>query len=194
MGRTSRSTRERLFAAAAELIGEHGFHGTTVDDIVERAGVAKGTVYYHFHSKDQLLDELLVDHLTRMGESFRAAADSAETATAGLRLLVRTELDYIHRYQAASKLLMSELWRADRTWRDSLTMLRDRYVLVIREVLDAGVASGEFRADLDTPLAASAIFGTVATAALDWLVFDPDRDVESVASGVEGLVLHGTLT
>jgi len=186
-------TRERLFNAAAELIGERGFHGTTVDDIVERAGVAKGTVYYHFKSKEALFDALLNEHLTHLAEAFREVMYAAPSPAEALPALVRTELAYIGANQAASKLLMSEVWRADRAWRDTLRVLRERYVSVFREVLEAGVTKGAFRADLDTALAASALFGTVATAALDWLVFSPERSGEEVARAVEALVMRAVL-
>lgn len=183
------ATRTRLFAAAAELIGERGFHGTTVDDIVERAGVAKGTVYYHFKSKEALFDALLTEHFGHLEDAFRAAVASADGPPEALRALVHTELGYIEANRAASKLLMSEVWRSDRAWQDTLGPLRERYVAVYREVLDAGVASGNFGEHLDTGLAASALFGMVATAALDWLVFTPGRDGRVVGDAVESLAL-----
>jgi len=184
------TARDRLFTAAAELIGERGFHGATVDDIVERAGVAKGTVYYHFKSKEALFDALLNEHFARLSDAFRTAADAAGSPTRALCALVRTELDYIHANQAASKLLMSELWRTDRAWQETLHVLRERYVTIFHDVLLAGVGSGEFRSDLDVGITASALFGLVATTALDWLVFDPARPFEEVAAVAESLVLH----
>jgi AcrR family transcriptional regulator len=184
------STRERLFRAAAELMGERGFHGTTVDDIVERAQVAKGTVYYHFKSKEALFDGLLSEYFAQLGDAFRAAADSAATPTDALRGLVRVELEYIYANQAASKVLMSELWRSDRAWQDTLHVLRERYVTVFRDVLEAGVAAGEFRRDLDLSVTDSALFGLIATMALDWLVFDPGRAPEEIAKIAEKLVLQ----
>src|SRR4030088_2552948 len=48
------ATRQKLYAAAVPLIAEQGFSATTVDEIAERAGVAKGTVYYNFASKNDL--------------------------------------------------------------------------------------------------------------------------------------------
>lgn len=184
------STRAKLFAAAAELIGERGFHGTTVDDIVERAGVAKGTVYYHFRSKAELFDALLTEHFTRLGELFAAAVESAPTASDALRALAHAELSYIHANQAASKLLMSELWRADREWAETLRDLRERYGTVIAEVISRGIADGEFRADLDVPLTAFTVFGTIAIGALDWLVFDPSRPMSEIEGAVTALVLR----
>lgn len=183
-------TRDRLFSAAAELIGDRGFHGTTVDDIVERAGVAKGTVYYHFKSKTELFDAMLTEHLTQLAEAFRTAAASSPSPTEALAALVDAELRYIHDNQAASKLFMSEIWRADREWSETLRVLRESYGTVIAGVLRAGVASGEFRGDLDITLSASLVFGTVAIGALDWLVFTPTRPVDEVRDAVTEMVLR----
>lgn len=191
MNRKRDDTRDRLFTAAAELIGERGFHGTTVDDIVLRAGVAKGTVYYHFRSKAELFDGLLTERFTRLADALVAAEEHAADPADALCGLVHAELEYISLNQATAKVLMSELWRSDRAWRDTLRILRERHRTVIERVLASGVRSGAFRPDLDCPLAASVLFAAVATAALDWLVFDPDRPMAEIESAVVDLVLGG---
>jgi AcrR family transcriptional regulator len=181
MSKRSDATRERLFEAAVDLIGERGYQGTTVDDIVARAGVAKGTVYYHFAGKTELVQALLTDGLDKLSEAFRAEVEANEDPREALHCIVFAELRFIHDYQAFSKLLMSELWRADRVWREALVMLRDKYICCVQDVLARGVASGQFRADLDPQRTSSIVFGTIATSALDWLVFDPERGLEDVS-------------
>ena len=57
------------------LIAEQGFSATTVDEIAERAGVAKGTVYYNFASKTDLFEELLRHGVGLLTASLRAAAE-----------------------------------------------------------------------------------------------------------------------
>jgi AcrR family transcriptional regulator len=181
MSKRSDATREKLFAAAVELIGERGYHGTTVDDIVERAGVAKGTVYYHFAGKRELFQALLQDGLQKLSTAFREEVEANEDPREALRCIVHAELKFIRDHQAFSKLLMSELWRADRVWREALVLLRSNYVSCVETVIERGVERGLFRADLDPLRAGSVVFGTIATAALDWLVFDPDRPMKDVA-------------
>jgi AcrR family transcriptional regulator len=66
-------TRARLFAAAAELFAARGYHDTSVDAIAKRAGVAKGTFFVHFATKDVVILELL-DRQTRTARAARAAA------------------------------------------------------------------------------------------------------------------------
>lgn len=194
MARGSGKTLQRLFQAAVELISEKGYAGTSVDAIVERAGVAKGTVYYHFKSKAELVDAVFQDGLASLGDSFRRETEGAQGPEQALRALVHAELSYIKRYEAFSKLLMSELWRVDRDWQQTVYLLHDRYAAVFAEVLDAGVEAGAFRADLDTRATAAALFGMIATAALDWLVFSPERRLEDVEQALTELVVRAVVT
>jgi AcrR family transcriptional regulator len=189
MARTRGDTIERLYEAAIELIGEHGYTGTTVDEIVARAGVAKGTVYYHFKSKAELVTALLDDGLQRLAASFREEAKGAQGPAETLRALVHAELTYIQRYQAFSKLVMSEMWRVDRDWQEGLRVLREEYVSVYARCLEEGVEEGGFRPSLDAQAAGSTVFGMVATAALDWLVFSPQKELAEVEPGLLDLVL-----
>ncbi|SBT53273.1 transcriptional regulator, TetR family [Micromonospora auratinigra] len=188
-GRTRRreDTRQRLFVAAVELIAEQGFTATTVDDIAARAGVAKGTVYYNFQSKTVLFEELLRHGIGLLTADFRAAVDGLPPREA-LAALVRAELEYIRRYRAFAQLLLSEMWRTNREWQQTLRLLRGEAIEVIAETVRAGVASGDLPADLDVPTASSALFGVGLVVAVDWLVFQPDRPISDVQEALLGIV------
>ncbi|MEU1683743.1 TetR family transcriptional regulator [Micromonospora sp. NPDC005707] len=188
-GRTRRrvDTRQRLFVAAVELIAEQGFSATTVDDIATRAGVAKGTVYYNFESKTVLFEELLRHGIGLLTAEFRAAVAGLPPREA-LAALVRAELDYIRRYRAFAQLLLSEMWRTNREWQQTLRLLRGEAIEVIAETVRAGVASGDLPADLDVRTASSALFGVGLVVAVDWLVFQPERPIEDVQEALLGIV------
>lgn len=167
-GRTRRreDTRQRLFVAAVDLIAEQGFSATTVDDIAARAGVAKGTVYYNFESKTVLFEELLRHGIGLLTAEFRAAVDGLPPLEA-LGALVRAQLEYIRRYRAFAQLLLSEMWRTNREWQQTLRLLRGEAVAVIADTVKAGVDSGDLPADLDVRTASSALFGVGLVVAVD---------------------------
>ena len=153
-GRTRRreDTRQRLFEAAVELIAEQGFSATTVDDIALRAEVAKGTVYYNFASKTALFEELLRHGIGLLTDEFRAAVAGLPPREA-VAALVRAQLEYIRRYRAFAQLLLSEMWRTNREWQQTLVLLREQAIGVIAETVQAGVDSGDLPADLDVRVA-----------------------------------------
>jgi TetR/AcrR family transcriptional regulator, cholesterol catabolism regulator len=188
-GRSRRreDTRQRLFEAAVELIAEQGFSATTVDDIAERAGVAKGTVYYNFPSKTALFEDLLRHGVGLLTADFRAAVAGKPPGVA-VSALVRAQLEYIRRYRSFAQLLLSEMWRTNREWQQTLKLLREEAIGVIAGVLQSGVDSGEFAADLDVRLSSSALFGVGLVVSLDWLMFQPDRDIDDVESALLAIV------
>lgn len=71
--------RDRLLRAAGELFYEHGFHAVGIDLIVERAGVAKATLYRHFPTKDDLIAAYLADADRRFWAWLDDAVDSASS-------------------------------------------------------------------------------------------------------------------
>ena len=86
-------TRARLFAAAAELFARNGYHATTVDQIAKHAGVAKGTFFVHFATKDAVITQLVrgqTKAATRERERVRAAGGSSvERLRAAVMMLGR---------------------------------------------------------------------------------------------------------
>ncbi|MFC0597120.1 TetR/AcrR family transcriptional regulator [Streptomyces palmae] len=187
-----KATRRKLFDAAVTLIAEQGFSSTTVDEIAERAGVAKGTVYYNFASKTVLFEELLRHGVDLLADALQRAAD--ETAERGgrpldaLSAMLRAGLDFVSRYPSLTQLYAAELWRTNRAWQSTLTRVRERAIAVIESVLHEAVAAGELSEDIDIPLTASALFGMVLVAALDWQSYQRHRSIEEVHSALSGLL------
>ncbi|MBT2393803.1 TetR/AcrR family transcriptional regulator [Streptomyces sp. ISL-1] len=192
-----RATRAKLYEAAVTLIAEQGFSATTVDEIAERAGVAKGTVYYNFKSKTELFEELLRYGVGLLTVSLQAAAD--ETAERGgtkveaLDEMIRAGLGFIDRYPAFTQLYVAELWRTNRAWQSTLLVVRQQAVAVVETVLREAVENGELSEEIDIPLTAAALVGMVLVAALDWQAFQPERSLDDVHSALSRL-LHGRVS
>ncbi|MEW2165807.1 TetR/AcrR family transcriptional regulator [Streptomyces sp. NPDC007084] len=188
------ATRQKLYEAAVTLIAEQGFSATTVDEIAERAGVAKGTVYYNFASKSVLFEELLRHGVGLLTASLREAAEG--TARDGgsridaLDSMIRAGLVFIDRYPAFTQLYVAELWRTNRAWQSTLMVVRQQAVAVVEGVLRDAVAEGELSDEIDIPLTAAALVGMVLVAALDWQAFQPERSLDDVHAALS-LLLQG---
>ncbi|GAA1196548.1 TetR/AcrR family transcriptional regulator [Streptomyces hebeiensis] len=188
------ATRQKLYEAAVTLIAEQGFSATTVDEIAERAGVAKGTVYYNFKSKTELFEELLrhgVGLLTSsLKEAAEATAERGGTRVDALDAMIRAGLVFIDRYPAFTQLYVAELWRTNRAWQSTLLVVRQQAVAVVETVLREAVEGGELSDEIDISLTAAALVGMVLVAALDWQAFQPERSMDDVHAALSRL-LHG---
>jgi AcrR family transcriptional regulator len=87
-------TRGRILDAALELFSEHGFEGTTLQQIADRLGVTKAALYYHFPSKDDLLDALHAP-LTADLETLLTEYEDRERTPAMRRAFIEEYIDYL---------------------------------------------------------------------------------------------------
>lgn len=143
---TDHSARCRILQAAVDIFGRKGYAGTSVREIVERAGVTKPVLYYHFHSKEGLMMAIIdaaarevrrvIEEVQRQGGSARARVNGL---VLGLRQLVRfhsSELRVVHSvYYFAPELLPAFDYR-----------VFERLVLAeLDSALRLGIESGELR-------------------------------------------------
>ncbi|MFB4197564.1 TetR/AcrR family transcriptional regulator [Streptomyces carpaticus] len=188
------ATRQRLYDAAVTLIAEQGFSATTVEEIAERAGVAKGTVYYNFAGKTELFEEVLRDGVDRLAAELRRADETAlergADAVGRLSAAALAGLVFIERNPSLTRLLMAELWRTHRAWHATVVSARQQAVDVVERVLHEGVKDGELDPALDVELTAAALVGMILVGALDWLSFHPERPLREVHLALSRL-LHG---
>ena len=187
--RRTGATKQKLFAATLTLVGSKGMAALTVDDIAAEAGVAKGTVYYNFGSKDALIEALLRYGVDLLADRLRKAEAGTERDDT-LALLVDGMLSFFAEYPTFGQLLVSELWRTPGQWHQTLTLLRDEVISIIREQL----ARLSLPDGADVRTAAGALFGTVLVVAMDWQVFQPSRSQVEVRNSVLLLIrgIRGT--
>jgi len=70
------ASMDKIFEAALELFGTHGYHATSINDIVKKAGVSKGLVYHYFKSKEELLEQLVNSLVSEGHQSIQNIMDS----------------------------------------------------------------------------------------------------------------------
>jgi AcrR family transcriptional regulator len=159
VGTVATSTRDRLLAAARELIEEGGYAAASVAAIADRAGVAAGTLYRHFASKEDLFVEVFRSVCEREERAMRAAAaDMGEDALAVERLqaVLTTFARRALRNPRLAWALIAE--PVDPRVDAERIAYRERYAELIATGLAAGIQEGELPAQ-DVRLTAAALVG-----------------------------------
>lgn len=171
------ATREALYRAAAELIGERGWGSVTTRAVAARAGVPHGAVGYHFHGRESLLREAAVRALQDMLALPVALASQAASLDELLRGTVGWYAGGGLR-QGTVALLLEALREADRDelLREPLARMLGDYRVELTKLIERDQARGALREDVDAAGLAMAI-----AAAIDGLVaharLDPDLDL-----------------
>lgn len=179
-------SKHRLFTASMELIGARGHHAVSVDEIAKAAGVSKGTVYYNFGSKSELIAELFtygVSILFERLEKGTAAPDPYE----GLELMVNDSLEFIAQYPSFSQLWISEQWQSDSEWAESLKSLRSEIITLVHQTLTRLAAQNivaPIQPAVDLQTLATAIFGATLILGRDRVVYHPERSIQTCLQAV----------
>ena len=136
------ATRQKLFDASMELIGERGAAGVTVDEIAAAAGVSKGTVYYNFGSKSDLIAQLLrhgVDilkaRLLSASTGPGLAGEPGADPLVAMEEMIGQAMDFMADYPSFARLWVSENWRTPSVWRDTFAVLRTELLAVIGDAI-----------------------------------------------------------
>lgn len=140
-----RGGRGVLVEAAVENFTALGYHGTSMRDLARTAGVTVASIYHHFSSKQELLQQIMVGTMTDVLALTAQAVDEAgPTATERLSALVEAWVLFHTHRQAEALIGASELRSLDDEGRAAVVALRDRQEALFRDVVEAGVADGEF--------------------------------------------------
>ena len=147
------SRRDELLRLAATMFADRGLRATTVRDIADSAGILSGSLYHHFKSKEQMVEEVLRDFLdwlfTRYDEIVAGAADPLERVS-GLFMVSFEAIEHRH---AQVVIYQDEAKRLNALPQFDFLNERNREQRKMWvEVLKQGVADGSFRPDLDVDL------------------------------------------
>ena len=183
--------REAILQAAIDIFAERGFFGAQVADIARVAGVAAGTVYLYFRSKDDLLISVFERTMRDGLVEGRAAVADIHDPCERLRRVARLHLARLGRNRSLAVVFQVELRQSTKFMqRFSATLLRD-YLGLLRAAIVDGQAEGVFRADLNPTTTAKALFGALDEMATNWILSRRRYSLESEADVVVDLFLNG---
>lgn len=147
------SRRDELLELAATMFADRGLRATTVRDIADAAGILSGSLYHHFASKEEMVDEVLRGFLDWLFERYREVIDNEPNPMERLQGLFMASFDAIEHRHAQVVIYQDEAKRLSSQPRFSYLAERNieqRKMWV--DVLNEGIEQGCFRPDIDVDL------------------------------------------
>jgi len=167
--RVSGDKRERILAAAELIFARHGFFAARVSEIAREAGVADGTIYLYFKSKDDLLISLFESRMKQVNEALRAAiADRPPVEQ--LRAFIRAYLQLVSDEPAAAEVLTIELRQSSKFMKEYDNPEFAAFLRMLGGIVADGQARGELDRAIPSHIAARMIFGILDELALAWVL------------------------
>ncbi|MFV5993325.1 TetR/AcrR family transcriptional regulator [Streptomyces sp. NPDC056231] len=183
--------RRELLDTAAEVFAAQGYNATTVRKIADEAGMLAGSLYYHFDSKESMVDEILSTFLTELWEGYDAVLAAGLGPRETIEALVTESFREIDRHRAAVAIYQKESRHLATQPRFAyLTDSQQKFEKAWLGTLERGVAAEVFRADLDIRLTYRFVRDTVWVAA-SWYRPGGQHSPEEIARQYLSMVLDG---
>jgi AcrR family transcriptional regulator len=183
-------TRERVVGAARALFDERGFADTTIQEVADRAGVGKATVYYYVESKDQLLGLVIDETIAGLLRDVRQEMQSIDGPAKAIgHLLSRQAMEMTRTGVMVDAYLRGEAAPAGGL-AERMRPVRDIYVDLLRGLIERGIEVGDFRV-VDPDATARMVTGCMVGTFLHWSRFDRPRRAAPDPDALVDFVMGG---
>jgi len=183
--------RQTILDGAIRVFSEKGFFNATVAEIARAAGVADGTIYLYFKSKDELLLSIFDEKMRELTAVARAAIADAPTAAESLRRMAILHLTSVEKNPGDASVLIVELRQSAAFVRDIEKPRLVEYLDLFEAQVRRGQESGEFRRDVHPGAVKRALFGALDEIALGWLLARRRFDLTKSAKEVADMFIRG---
>ena len=160
--------RERILRAAVKVFARSGFYAARVSEVAKAAGVADGTIYLYFKSKDELLVSLFEDRVEKLLAYMREELPKQGTAPEKLRRVIELQLGLLEGERDLAEVITIILRQSTKLMKEYAAPKFTSYLDAIARVVADGQKSGDFRDDISPHLVARATFGALDGIALTW--------------------------
>lgn len=182
------ATRQRIVAAAVALFAEQGFDATSVTEVVVRAGVAKGALYHHFASKDDLLYEVYRELVDRQLAGLQQILGQSLPPAGTLRELIADLVETTAARAGEAKVFQRESHRLGDANQARVRAARRSIHDAVTELVRSAQASGEFAAVASPEMVTLTVFGVINELPV-WYRPDGPKQPAEIAAELSDLIL-----
>lgn len=181
---------EAILGAAVKVIAANGYRNSQINKIAKEAGVADGTVYLYFDSKEEMMVDVFNEFLGGFIEEIRLEMEAINDSPGKLKKLVEAHLTKVEANYEQAVVCLVELRQPDPVLRRATSDVLKEYFRLIEEVIEQGQANGSFNPDLNKFLVRRMVFGTLDEIVISW-VYNPNRTLSDLVPQVYEMLLNG---
>jgi TetR/AcrR family fatty acid metabolism transcriptional regulator len=182
---------QQIIEAAVRVFARKGYYNSRVSDIAREAGIAAGTIYLYFKTKDDILVTLFRDKMAQFVSALGKAIAEEPDAVAKLRRLVFLHFQILEQNPALAEVVQVELRQGHKFFRGASAHEVASYFALIESVLEEGMAKGRFRRRLPVKVATKSLFGAMDQVATSWVLGKRGYRLVDSAEAVADIFLKG---
>jgi TetR/AcrR family fatty acid metabolism transcriptional regulator len=182
---------QQIIDAAVRVFARNGYYNSRVSDIAREAGIASGTIYLYFRTKDEILVTLFREKMAAFVAHVRAEIAREPDAVSKIRRLVARHFAVLEDDPDVAEVVQVELRQGHKFFRGASAHEVSAYFDLITSVLEEGVASGQLRRDLPVKVATKVLFGAMDQVATSWVLGKRAYRLVDAADAVATIFLRG---
>jgi TetR/AcrR family fatty acid metabolism transcriptional regulator len=182
---------QQIVEAAVRVFARKGYYNSRVSDIAREAGIAAGTIYLYFRTKDDILVTLFRDKMADFVDTVRKAIAVEPDAASKVRRLVSLHFRILEDNPDLAEVVQVELRQGQKFFRGASSQEIGAYFALIGSVLEEGVAEGRFRSGLPVKVATKMLFGAMDQVATSWVLGRRSYQLVDTAGAVAEIFLQG---
>lgn len=182
-------TKRRIFNTAVQIFAEKGYDNTSVEEITAIAGVAKGSLYYHFEKKEDIFDMLLEEGLNLLKNNIEIKTKECKTELEKIKAITLVQIKVTVKYEAFLNVVFSQIWGEESKNKKCKKAVFE-YIKIIEEVIKEGIENNEFY-DGNVEALASGVFGITCSSLIYRLKKNRTVNIDDVYNGFIDTVVRG---
>jgi TetR/AcrR family transcriptional regulator, fatty acid metabolism regulator protein len=190
----STGKRESILRAATRVFARNGYFNSKVADIARAAGVADGTVYLYFRSKEEILHSIFDQNMAEAIAADRKLIDKLRDPREKLRRIATLHLERLGADRDLAVVFQVELRGSTKFMQEFSAAGFAEYLGLLRAIFEEGQRAGVFRKELNAKVAAKIFFGALDEMATNWIISKRSYKLEPMADVVMDIFLNGVTT
>jgi len=157
-------TKRKIFETSMKLFAEKGYDATSIEEITSTVGVAKGTLYYHFSSKEEIFDFLITEGIKLLQNSVDIKMSKYENYLDKIRAIVLIQIKIVNKYEEIISILLNQFWGSKQRNKKCQEYIYE-YISKIEKTVNEGIEHSQIKKG-DAKIIASEIYGLIFASAL----------------------------
>jgi len=182
---------QQIVDAAIRVFARNGYYNSRVSDIAREAGIASGTIYLYFRTKDEIRVTLFREKMAQWVALVRREIATERGAEAKIRKLVALHFAVLEGDPDLAEVVQVELRQGHKFFRGASAHEVSAYFDLIGSTLHEGMAAGQIRADLPVKIATKMLFGAMDQMATSWVLGKRGYRLTETAEAVASIFLRG---
>lgn len=154
-------TKRKIFEASMKLFAEKGYEATSIEEITATVGVAKGTLYYHFASKEEIFDFLIEEGMKLLQNSVDIKTSKYSNYIDKIKAIVLIQIKIVMKYENIITIILSQFWGNEKRNKKCKQLVYE-YISKIEEIVKEGISKGQIK-NGDPKAIASEIYGLICS-------------------------------